>query len=334
MLQLSKTDLENYGKVIDNHIRSLIEVTHYMREIKTALDELRLAQEGEYRLELNKLQQNFEILTSQLEQVGLPKTDTYETEFSIIRKKITEEDWPLAIRQDLINYDPEEKAETILDMLVMDHFNDRKFLDYGCRSGHTVNVAAKRGASLAVGFDLDPNWQFSDTDKMLFSSDLDYVGEHGPYDIILLYDILDHCENPIEVLQNVKNLLAENGKIYIRCHPWCSRHGGHLHEKINKAYLHLIFNDVELTRLGYECKPTNKLLHPLQSYHQWFDSAGLSINLELPIEGDVEPYFLYDNILYKRLQRLWENENIASYIAIHFVDYVLEKSTESGQKIF
>jgi hypothetical protein len=145
----------------------------------------------------------------------------------------------------------------------------------------------------------------------------------SPYDIILLYDVLDHeiDNHPVEKLKKAKELMTDNGLMIIRCHPWCSRHATHLYAKNNKAYLHLILTDQELKSIGLYNKPTRRdTLPPSKTYRSWFDAAGLTVIYEEVVRQPLEPIFTQNQVL--------EQLNISdkSLLEIQFVDYILSKS--------
>jgi len=119
-----------------------------------------------------------------------------------------------------------------------------------------------------------------------------------PYDVVVLYDVLDHSQNPVEDLLKVESLSNSNTKIYVRCHPWCSPHGTHLFQ-LNKAYAHLVYPE-----LGG--KFTQKIIHPIPTYRKWFSDAGFSIVTHKETCCDVPKFF--------------ESPEIADKIKVHWKD--------------
>lgn len=335
-MALNSEDLEKYAKQLDYHIRALVDLTDVMREIKVALDEARKTKEDVYQSAQQRLVNEFASLTNQIEKLGLPRVDGYEMQMNAIRRKLDGEsgEWPYAIDPDFIQIDEEIRAENILDMVVMDNLDGVKFLDYGCGTGHVVKEAERRNTTIAVGFDATQDWEFSNSEKTVYTANFLEVKERAPFDVVLLYDVLDHADKPEEILKQIHSILSSKGRLYVRCHPWCSKHGAHLHDQINKAYLHLIMDETELTRLGgYEAKKTNKIFKPIQTYRKWFEKAGFEIQQELAIEVEPDPFFLQDPVLMDRMQRHWADDSIKPYISIDFIDYVLEP-TAVAQKVF
>lgn len=204
--------------------------------------------------------------------------------------------YPEAISSNIIaktNDDYVTRAFMIFECLMPPELKGKTFLDVG--NDHYINEEATRR-----GMRLD-----------------------SPYDIILLYDILDHevDNHPIEKLKKIKELMTDNGLIIVRCHPWCSRHATHLYTKNNKAYLHLMLADQELKSIGLYNKPTRKdTLPPSKVYRNWFDSVGLTVIYEEVIRQPLEPIFTQTQVL--------EQLNISdkSLLEIQFVDYILSKS--------
>jgi 2-polyprenyl-3-methyl-5-hydroxy-6-metoxy-1,4-benzoquinol methylase len=271
----------------------------------------------------------------------LPKIDVYERKLSYIKEKLNDKEWPQAIDISCVPHneaDETKRADNIIDLIVTEFLKDLKFLDYGCGKGYVAHAASKRGASLSVGYDLKVNWgNFQDTSKLLLNGDYQDVLKHAPYDVVLLYDVLDHYKgNPLEALHRIKDILSPRGRVYIRNHPWCSRHGTHLYEQINKAFLHLILDEVELARIGgYASEHTIKLTRPVDTYREWFHKAGFSIKNEIILTNPVEPFFTsFDNAIIKeKVTKHWDGEDPTRYMSLQFVDYLLEP-VESNQQIF
>lgn len=331
--------LEKYAKQIDYHIHSLTDMMDVMREMKTAIQMQLSWQQAAYRSELTAIKENYLGLCRQLEQIGLPKIDIYELQMTHIREKLFSDEWPQAVAPDFLLQTPEayeERAGQILDFVVTDYFEGARFLDYGCGNGYVARAAAKRGTTMSVGYDVKKQWAFESSEHLTFTTELQEVKDLGPYDIILLFDVLDHVEGaPASILKEVQHLLSDKGRVYVRCHPWCSRHGGHLYEKLNKAYAHLVLDDIELTRLGGLNGPPvpQKVVRPLPTYRKWFEEAGLVVKSESPITDEMEDFFLADQVVRERIERNWNGEVPMAYASVSLVDYVLE-SAVSGQKIY
>lgn len=328
-------DLEQIKELaagVEHHLRRLEDFTEDMREIKASLDELRHSQEQRYFYELHKLQKDVARLSSELERRGLPVAGQYEKEMEDIRELLYSEKWPEAIEQSQICTDDQKVARAcgILDGFIGEHLKGKRFLDYGCGEGHVVYEAQKREAE-AFGYDIkcEPN--------NMFSKDFLHIQQQGPFDIILMHDVLDHIEliNPIEALLQAKSVLKPDGRMYVRNHPWSSRHGGHLYNSINKAFLHLIMDEIELTRLGgHTCEYNIKVVTPIETYHYWFASAKLDIQDEFILRSKVEDLFTKPSLVLERISRHWDNTNtMIANLEIDFTEHVLVPHPDEEQLI-
>jgi len=331
---------------VDEALRKLLSFKELMEEVKESLDKLKSSQEQRYFYELQKLRDEVSALKNHLQTRGSGEMQSSDVDFEEI-KRLLDSEWPEAVDPKAICSDAEKevcRAQTILDLVIGECLKDLKFLDYGCGHGHVVDESSKRETTLSVGYDINPQWQFHEgKPNMMFADVFPEIVSHGPYDIILLFDVLDHIEgiSPVEALQQVKDVLAPQGKVYIRAHPWSSRHGGHLYLQQNKAYLHLVLDEIELTRLGsIESQHNLKVVQPMKTYQSWIEEAGFEIKSELPMRKDVEELFTRHSIIRERIEKHWpqnETENLPSVLAIEFVEYVLEhkpKKVNSNQKIF
>lgn len=192
-------------------------------------------------------------------------------------------DWPIGVAPSLIcdassEEDKMTRAKSILEMLVHRDLYGKKFLDFGCGEGHVRQAAEDQGA-IAVGYDIkgDTTW--------------DDVKAQGPYDIILLYDVLDHATDPVATLKKIKDIMLPKTVMIIRFHPWIGRNGGHMYLTRNLAYIHLFENEEN------ENTPKQKVITPLSTYRGWVREAGLEIMKENTIIEKPEPFFLEDERL-------------------------------------
>jgi 2-polyprenyl-3-methyl-5-hydroxy-6-metoxy-1,4-benzoquinol methylase len=242
--------------------------------------------------------------------------------------------WPEAVPNFLVggevsDTDQINRANAVLDMMLDRSVENLNFLDFGCGEGWIANEVMKRGVATSTGYDLwtKPNWVKFDkpTFTNLFS---DLKSEY--YDLIMLYDVIDHCDNPLDVVDKIKSLLSPNGIVYVRCHPWISKHGSHVYKQgLNKSYVHLFLTYEELTE-NIDEPPlfVRRELNPLEAYRYWFND--FEISKERIIREELSEFFLVPS--FKKLviaeQELPEerHEEFFKDMEIQFVDYVLEKN--------
>jgi 2-polyprenyl-3-methyl-5-hydroxy-6-metoxy-1,4-benzoquinol methylase len=265
-------------------------------------------------------------------------------QFDDLKTLLNSSEWPDAVFKVQIadensEDDKKERAEGIADV-ILPSLDQKKFLDFGCGEGHVAKYAAKN-ANLSIGYETEKNpssqleWE-EKKENLLLTTDFEKVKAEGPYDIILIYDVLDHAkgESMTQVLEKAKSVLSDEGNIYLRCHPWASRHGGHAYRKINKAFVHLVLSEEELKEMELELEFNNKVLYPLATYLKAIEDAGLAkVNEEEIDFQDVEPFFSENAVVKERLLKLYgirewgDSGRPAFQMSQCFVDYVLKKQT-------
>lgn len=317
--------LESYLKQFSGLINGLHEAKHELKQLREAYDRSQSH-------ELQELKQQVAALTEALKNHGIVTPNKYELELDQI-KGLLDADWPLAVPSDRICSSESkqiERANGIVNLFVSEYLKDKRFLDFGCGEGHCVAAAQRNEASFAMGYDIKPQWEACSN----LTDDWDEVEKNGPYDVILVHDVLDHIEHydPIEALKKMKSVLSSDGHIYVRNHPWSSRHGGHVYTQRNLAFLHLVLDDVELMRIGgLETSYNIKVRTPLETYHYWFEQSGLIVDSELPIKTPVENFFKDSVCLYNRIVKQWdEGQDPFVHMEIDFVDYVLSSSVKAS----
>lgn len=278
----------------------------------TTNEELKIAINSAIELESlqEKIQGNTKIRAKLLEMVKSPN-------------------WPKAIDEEMICQDNEddkiERAEGIIDYIELP-LKDKKFLDFGCGEGHVVLKSSEQ-SSKSVGYEIESKgnlvWE-SEEEKYLLTTNFEKVLSHAPYDIILLYDVLDHAKNPIECLNMVKKACDQNTKVFVRCHTFMSRHGTHIYKTLNKAWAHLYLNDDELEMLNAKGEFTNKVYFPLIQQDGWFKSAGFKKIFEKAITGKVEEYFKNPYLLKCQPKAFNSNEAPIWQMSQTFNDYLIK----------
>lgn len=260
------------------------------------------------------------------------------SEITTLRLLAKSEKWPLAVPEDLICGEDEDhklsRAAGIVHDFIRTDLSDKKLLDFGCGEGHVPYVAANLvGVKLAMGYDpIEQKWShFEDTVNLQFSTDFDEIKKNGPYDVILVNDVIDHADENILIKAN--EVKAPNGRIYLRCHPWTSRHGTHLYKQLNRAYLHLVFDTDELFSMGLKETRTRNFLDPMTEYRKIIEEARLTISEEELVTHPVELFFTHEPAVLRRIKEQWkvsENKALAAgtqfprdVLEIQFVDFIL-----------
>lgn len=279
------------------------------------------------------------LLEEELKTPPMPLNDRERlSEITTLRLLAKSDKWPLAVPEDLICGEDEDqklaRAAGIVNDFIRTDLSNKKLLDFGCGEGHVPYVAANLvGVQLAMGYDpIDQNWShFDNTVGLQFSTDFEEIKKNGPYDVVIVNDVIDHADE--NILLKAKEVKTPNGRIYLRCHPWTSRHGTHLYKELNRAYLHLVFNTDELFGMGLKETHTKKIIHPLRTYRKMIEEAGLSITEEETITHPVELFFTHEPAVLRRIKANWEasdNKALAAgkefpreILEIQFVDFIL-----------
>ena len=266
---------------------------------------------------------------------------TKEQDFEELKSLLASEVWPEAVFSAQIadensEQDKEERAQGIADIM-LPPMEGKSFLDFGCGEGHVAKCLSKE-AKVSVGYDVEKSqksklpWDHKDG-NFLLTSDFEKVVSEGPFDVILLYDVVDHAKDaiPSEILSRAASVLAPEGRIFMRCHPWCGRHGGHLYRSINKAFVHLVFKSDELDALGIRPERNLGVVKPLKTYGDIIKDAGLANDSEPEIDNqEVEDFFRDTPVVRDRILKAWgvdkwENDPPSFQMSQCFVDYVLKK---------
>lgn len=270
-------------------------------------------------------------------QVKAQSTENLES-FEQIKEALESDKWPEAVNPNLIcnptsEADKVERGRGIIELMIEEDLKGLKFLDYGCGEGHCAYLATEYETATSVAYDpqtYDSWGQFEPKENFVATSDYEVVKQNGPYDIIVLFDVIDHlkAEDPVSFLNKVKNLLADDGKIYMRCHPFTARHSTHLYHELNKAFVHLVFSEDEIKQLVPNSKYEEEnvgVVYPLRTYHKYLEDAGLASVNRRDITEKVEPFFKIPKIAERIMARIEVNDFPEFQMSLQFVDFVLKK---------
>lgn len=248
---------------------------------------------------LSYLEEKFQTSAPFASEINESVSSVPVSDFEEMKTLLFSDQWPSAVADDEIcktEDDKIERAEGILDLIPS--VVGQKFLDFGCGEGHVAKKAKELGAAVSLGYDNQKQW--NDNVDCL-TTDFDEVVRNMPYNIILLFDVLDHCKNPVELLKQVKSVAAPDAYIFCRCHPWISKHGGHVYQTINKAYVHVFFTDDELEQLGVKMSFNQKVLFPIDTMKKWISESGLVISSHKMWSGKVSEFFENNDLIKKRV---------------------------------
>ena len=260
-------------------------------------------------------------------------------EFDKLKNLLISSDWPESVLEFQIvdrasDQEKMDRAEGVVDILIQEDLKNKKFLDFGCGEGHMAKYASQQ-CSTSVGYDItkpeSSNFIWEEKqDNFLLTNDFEKVKENGPYDVILIYDVVDHSVNPVDILKKASEVVSDSGKIYLRGHPWCSRHGGHLYRQINKAFVHLVFTENELEQLGHKSDDTvqTKVKYPIIAYKNMIQESGLKTNEPELERQNVEDFFKNNELISNRIKNcvpLGGREFPNFQLSICFADYILTK---------
>jgi SAM-dependent methyltransferase len=244
--------------------------------------------------------------------------------------------WPQAVDPKLIVSNNNESAKQFRAVQIVSLISlslaDKIVLDCGCGEAHNASEIAST-ATKVVGYDpkQDPNWAGRSKDNLILTSTKQTVAEHAPFDLIVLYDVIDHVvgEDPQDLLKWLAGLLSNNGQIFVRAHPWTSRTGGHVYESANKAFLHLALTPDELAKAGLAAREPNlKVVRPMAAYEYWFKEAGLEVIKKKVRATPVEDFFsgtIVDRIAKINWDGKIEPDVVRRILANHLIDYTLRK---------
>lgn len=277
---------------------------------------------------LNEINQKLDYLKN--------KIDNHEdASFDLLKSLVMEPSFPEAVDPSLIcdlsNEDEKkERATNIVEIYIEEFLENKSFLDFGCGEGHVVEASLEKNPKLAKGYDINSKGfskSIIETNPNILTDDWNEIAKEK-YDIILMYDVFDHIEkeNAVDVMKKIKSVLAPDGKIYARMHPFISRHANHYYHTLNKAFVHLIFTDEELEKITGK-KPemhVNKIFYPFRHYGEIFKKADIKTISSNTIENEVEPYFKDNKMIMDRiLKRFNFFDPPIHQMGMSFIDFVL-----------
>jgi 2-polyprenyl-3-methyl-5-hydroxy-6-metoxy-1,4-benzoquinol methylase len=147
------------------------------------------------------------------------------TEFENLKELLISSEWPESVLDfQIVDENSEQekmdRAEGVIDILIQEDLKDKKFLDFGCGEGHMAKYASTQ-CLLSVGYDIaEPKmnsfaWEKKEN-NFLLTKNYESVVKNGHYDVILIYDVIDHTatiNEQLAILRKASELLSADGKI-------------------------------------------------------------------------------------------------------------------------
>lgn len=315
---------------IEKITNSIDKIIHSLLEIKRAFNE-------DVHTPSASSQATSSQMSSLSEESVAPAADEYDS-FEALNKALNSDKWPEAVNRGLIcqpdnENDKIDRGKGIVELMIEENIDGLKVLDFGCGEGQCALAASDQQPTLVVGYDISesPKWNDYKKDNLIYTTDFIEVVEHAPYDVIIIFDVLDHIQHPdspATMLKKAKQVLSEKGKIYMRCHPFTSRHATHLYHELNKAYVHLVFTEEELATILPESKwkePNIGVTYPIKTYADYINEAGLKVVNRRDIKDKVESFFKIPKIAERIMKRTRMPSFPEHQMSLQFIDYVLEK---------
>ena len=204
---------------------------------------------------------------------------------------------------------------------------EKNVLDFGsCEWAVSRILKSYMRSKQVVSYDLNLCKSGMLSDPGVVSTDnLKVVQQMGPYDAILVNDVLDHMENTSYWLRMLRSLVKDKtGRVFVRCHPFTSRNGAHIGEQLNRSHLHLVFTEDELSTFGISCRYTQKIFDAQKTYRIFFEDAGFKIVREKEHRHPVNLEIMGDKRIADRIKRtIGCDDKVVDIIEIDHIDYEL-----------
>lgn len=254
-------------------------------------------------------------------------------DFTSLRQILKSDVWPKSVNLD--NFDEKEYLEKFLVNVI--NIDNLDVLYLGKYPETFQNYVKDKNPSKAVAYyeestklNKNNNYKkdFYESSTLISTTNFNDVIKEAPYDVIIIYDFIEHTniQMPVDkILGMIKNLRKNNGPIYFRAHPFCSRFHDHNNYHSNKAYSHLVFSEKEKLKIGCLSgqRPCRELLTETDYFKLFFDQE-LEIKERKLIEHSPEKFFFEQKLIAERIKDTLNTEIITpEEIGLEFIDYVL-----------
>ena len=120
---------------------------------------------------------------------------------------------------------PPAKAEVLKEI----SWKGTIVLDAGCGTGELAYLIAKKGARHVVGVDYSPE-AIAVAKRTYHMPNLEFICNDigsikGKFDVITTLGTIEHTDDPLSVLKQLKNMLAPKGSLIVTCPNWVNPRG-------------------------------------------------------------------------------------------------------------
>jgi len=150
-----------------------------------------------------------------------------------------------------VAYQSRSKVEVLFGPQIWERVRGRVVIDFGCGFGAEAIEMARHGARKVIGIDIRDHVlrtaqaaaeEAGVGDRCVFARHADEKA-----DLIVSIDSFEHYDRPAEVLQVMRRLVKDDGRVLVSFGPpWCHPLGGHLFSIF--PWAHLIFTERALMR--------------------------------------------------------------------------------------
>ncbi|MFX0200865.1 MAG: class I SAM-dependent methyltransferase [Candidatus Hodarchaeota archaeon] len=160
-------------------------------------------------------------------------------------------------------------------------FEHANVLDLGCGLGGQTVYFSSQDTNATIGIDIKKKWIDAAKRyaiKKKADKKVDFVRADGAdlpikknsFDIIIMYDVIEHLPQANRVLEECKRVLKSNGLLYIQFGPpWLNPYGGHLYAYIHIPWCHLIFSEktiINVLKKSKSSSPITEINHTITQF--------------------------------------------------------------------
>ena len=171
----------------------------------------------------------------------------------------------------------------------------KKIVDFGCGKGHQSIALAEKYSCQVIGTDINETVLEKATSraqlnqipeaKLSFTTNISDALKNN-IDIVISHNSFEHFDDPLAILNEMKSLLNDNGKIIITFGPpWLAPYGSHMHFFCKIPWVHVFFSEQAVMNARKNFRDDNKMTYvdagmnkmTISKFEQLIESIDLKI---------------------------------------------------------